>query len=88
MPMIESLDLDALAAVVGGRVTNDGADPALIDSVTDLTSKVQKVGSSLVELQQQFDQQMFPLFMQMLAPAQPVQAEAAPAPGNPLEGIL
>ena len=88
MPMIESLDLDQLATVVGGRVTNDGADPALIDSVTGLTADVQKIGSSIVEQQQQLDQQMLAVVMQMLAPAQPVQAAAAPPAGNLLDGIL
>lgn len=87
--MIESIDLAALTAVTGGRVTNDGADPALIDSVTGLGVAVHQVSSSLLETQQQFDQQMFPLMLQMLAArnAPPAAAEGEAA-GGMLDGLL
>jgi hypothetical protein len=65
--MLPTIDLDALEAVTGGRVTpNPQVDPALIQSLQGLSQAVQVVGQNLVQEKQAESQQSLQFLGQMM----------------------
>lgn len=65
--MLESIDLDALDAVTGGRIThNTQIDPALIQGLQGLSQAVQAVGQTLVQEKQAESQQSLQFLGQIM----------------------
>lgn len=67
MLMLTTIDLDALDAVTGGRVThNPQVDPALIQGIQGLSQAIQGVGQNLVQEKQAESQQNLQFLGQMM----------------------
>lgn len=65
--MLEAIDLDALEAVTGGRIThNTQVDPALIQGLQGLSQAVQVVGQNIVQEKQAESQQSLQFLGQMM----------------------
>jgi hypothetical protein len=65
--MLPTIDLDALEAVTGGRVThNTQVDPALIQGLQGLSQAVQAVGQNLVQEKQAESQQSLQFLGQLM----------------------
>ena len=63
----ESIDLDTLGAVTGGRLTQvDQIDPALIKGISDLAQAVVAVGQNLSATKQQSDGQLMQMMQMMM----------------------
>lgn len=65
--MLEAIDLAALEAVTGGRIThNTQTDPALIQGLQGLSQAIQAVGQNLVQEKASESQQSLQFFGQMM----------------------
>jgi hypothetical protein len=65
--MLKTIDLAALEAVTGGRVThNPQVDPALLQGIQGLSEAIQGVGQNLVQERQAESQQNLQFLGQMM----------------------
>ncbi len=64
---LESIDLTALEAVTGGRVSRSSTpDPNLIAGVKQLAELIAQVGQGLIQAKAQGPQQMMQMMQQMM----------------------
>jgi hypothetical protein len=64
---LESIDLTALEAVSGGRVSRSSApDPNLIAGIKQLGELINQVGQGLIQAKAQGPQQMMQMMQQMM----------------------
>ena len=65
---LETLSLDQLDDVTGGRVSHSGGpDPQTTAAIKSLAELIQSVGSSMVQAKSQSSQQMMQMMQQMMS---------------------
>jgi hypothetical protein len=68
IPDLPTIDLGALEAVTGGRITRgeEAIDPALIQGIGELAKAVASVGQNMAAVKSQTDGQWMQMFQQMM----------------------